>query len=317
MQSIYSDGTLNYALQIGEVRKLCELVGIQYNPPIQVDTQELEQLMQDYENLNPDRYTAESLELCQTYYETAQQYMQEVVENQIDYASQAKIDACAENLKNAIDGLNQKRVNIKLWLKILLIVSVLSFVGFVVVLVLCITQRNKFRKKLKLEEQKQITAEEALRISGRITPGEEKNLLSAGMPINRSLSIIEQNKEYKNPETSVLGNEDMISQRYSNTQIHNNAFLIRKRTGEEILINKNRFFVGKDEECVDYKIEYNANISRRHAVIRKISGNFYIQDMDTTNGTYVNGVRLRDQEEQMLQTGDIILMADEEFEFSK
>lgn len=315
--NIYSDGTLNYALQIGEVRKLCELVGIQYNPPIQVDTQELEQLMQDYENLNPDRYTAESLELCQTYYETAQQYMQEVVENQIDYASQAKIDACADNLKNAIDGLNQKRVNIKLWLKILLIVSVLSFVGFVVVLVLCITQRNKFRKKLKLEEQKQITAEEALRISGRITPGEEKNLLSAGMPINRSLSIIEQNKEYKNPETSVLGNEDMISQRYSNTQIHNNAFLIRKRTGEEILINKNRFFVGKDEECVDYKIKYNANISRRHAVIRKISGNFYIQDMDTTNGTYVNGVRLRDQEEQMLQTGDIILMADEEFEFSK
>lgn len=31
----------------------------------------------------------------------------------------------------------------------------------------------------------------------------------------------------------------------------------------------------------------------------------------------VNGVRLRVQEEQMLQTGDIILVADEEFEFSK
>lgn len=51
--------------------------------------------------------------------------------------------------------------------------------------------------------------------------------------------------------------------------------------------------------------------------IKQISGNYYIQDMETTNGTYVNGAYVAKGADVMLQSGDIILIADEEFEFRK
>ena len=47
-------------------------------------------------------------------------------------------------------------------------------------------------------------------------------------------------------------------------------------------------------------------ISRNHAQIRNINGNFVIFDLNSTSGTFLNGVRIK---QAMLRTGDVISIA--------
>ena len=53
-------------------------------------------------------------------------------------------------------------------------------------------------------------------------------------------------------------------------------------------------------------------VSRRHAIIRLVDGRYYIEDLDTANGTLVNGARVKTQE---LNDGDRILVGDCELMF--
>ncbi len=57
--------------------------------------------------------------------------------------------------------------------------------------------------------------------------------------------------------------------------------------------------------------EYRASekgVSRRHAVIYRHGHDFYIRDLNSTNHTYVNGTRVPDERDFMLQPGDEIIL---------
>lgn len=49
-------------------------------------------------------------------------------------------------------------------------------------------------------------------------------------------------------------------------------------------------------------------VSREHAVIQKIKDDFYIQDLHSTNGTYVNGKRIPPGDYIRLRLSDAILI---------
>lgn len=55
------------------------------------------------------------------------------------------------------------------------------------------------------------------------------------------------------------------------------------------------------------------NVSRRHAKLRKDEQGWHVQDLDSYNGTYVNGVRV--QGEQLLSNGDVVQLGDYRLEF--
>ncbi|WP_343210201.1 DUF6382 domain-containing protein [Anaerolentibacter hominis] len=57
----------------------------------------------------------------------------------------------------------------------------------------------------------------------------------------------------------------------------------------------------------------DCTISRQHAKLEEEGGKLYITDLNSTNGTYVNGIRLTQQEKQLLQPGDQVLFARLEF----
>ena len=61
-------------------------------------------------------------------------------------------------------------------------------------------------------------------------------------------------------------------------------------------------FVGRSSEC-DICIE-DAKLSRQHFVIEVINGSFAITDLNTTNGTFVNGIRVDSR--QLVKPGDKI-----------
>lgn len=91
------------------------------------------------------------------------------------------------------------------------------------------------------------------------------------------------------------------------------ARLYRKRTGEIIDIRGYEFHIGKDTK-LDYCIGDNKAISRRHAAIYCMGAEYSIQDEHSTNHTYVNGKLLEAGSMEPLENGDIVRLADEEFE---
>ncbi|HRR76035.1 MAG: FHA domain-containing protein [Ruminococcus sp.] len=90
--------------------------------------------------------------------------------------------------------------------------------------------------------------------------------------------------------------------------------IIRKRSGLSVRITSADFVIGKENSKVDYCIHNNA-VSRRHARITVTAGHCFITDLGSSNYTYVNGRRLPPDTPQMLRNGDMIRLADEEFEF--
>lgn len=92
-------------------------------------------------------------------------------------------------------------------------------------------------------------------------------------------------------------------------------YIVRKRTGERIVINRNLFKLGKDASYVDYCIRDNPAVSRNHAdLVRKPDG-YYLVDKGSLNHTFVNGKKLAVDEYRKLEDGCLMQLANEVFEF--
>lgn len=106
-------------------------------------------------------------------------------------------------------------------------------------------------------------------------------------------------------ETTLLGFSQNIA----------NGFLIWKRTGEKILINKSNFRIGREKSYVDFCISDNTSVGRNHAEIIRKDGSFFIRDLKSLNSTMVNGEKISSTVEVELWDNDVISLANEEFEF--
>lgn len=92
-------------------------------------------------------------------------------------------------------------------------------------------------------------------------------------------------------------------------------YLLRNSSSEKAFINKPVFRVGKEPSYVDYCIAGNPSVSRSHADILTINGEYYIRDNNSTNGTFINGVRILSNKEEQIKHEDKIILANELFEF--
>ena len=81
----------------------------------------------------------------------------------------------------------------------------------------------------------------------------------------------------------------------------------------EVLVNKNEFIIGKKPNSVDAVIDYNKAISRVHCKIENQNGQYFIVDLESMNGTFVNKKRLLPNVKQQLKNGDIISLASSSF----
>ena len=81
----------------------------------------------------------------------------------------------------------------------------------------------------------------------------------------------------------------------------------------EIVINKEEFVIGKKVESVDGLIQFNKAISRVHCKITYSSKKYYISDLNSSNGTYVNGARIDPSRQVSIAPGDKIRLANSDF----
>jgi hypothetical protein len=68
------------------------------------------------------------------------------------------------------------------------------------------------------------------------------------------------------------------------------------------------FYIGTVKNQMNYSLSCPV-ISRYHAKIEKVNGIYYISDLNSTNGTFVNGRRLKAEEPNVLIAGDKVAFA--------
>lgn len=82
------------------------------------------------------------------------------------------------------------------------------------------------------------------------------------------------------------------------------------------VINKDEFVIGKKAELCDGVIDFNKMISRSHCKITKRGGQYMVTDLQSANGTYVNKVKLQPNQPTPIKNGDVIRLANSDFQVS-
>lgn len=126
------------------------------------------------------------------------------------------------------------------------------------------------------------------------------------------IEISETNKFYsgiKSPKTqdrTVILNADNLNFSYLKRMLGNCT--------ETIIIKQFPFMMGRLEGQVDYCIN-NPAVGKLHAEITKANESHFISDMNSRNGTIINGVRIEPTKENIIKNGDRITLGNEEFIF--
>ena len=85
--------------------------------------------------------------------------------------------------------------------------------------------------------------------------------------------------------------------------------------GHRTKVEKAEFIIGKSQAGTDMMITGNSSVSRRHARIICRGGQYYIEDLNSLNGTYVNESKVEPGISKGLHTGDKIKVSDTELIF--
>ncbi|MBE5932635.1 MAG: FHA domain-containing protein [Lachnospiraceae bacterium] len=258
-------------------------------------------------------------------------------------APQTTIDSDTINLRNAIDNL--KKVEKKSNVPLIVAISVggVILVALIVVLIVVLVKKGKKNKAKKKESQQIKTLPQANENSA------ELKFKAQDMNVNVQPTNIPQPTHI--PQPTNMSQHGNSSQLYSNggdrnvpafressatidpvgttllaevnpgttilTNIANptiNGFMCRTATGENIFIDGEEFIIGKVPEYVDYVVKVDT-VSRKHAKITRKYDDFFIEDLGSTNFSYLNGERIAPGDKKALHDGDVIYLSDVEFVF--
>lgn len=306
-----------YAMEINDVKTLLNQLGVTYNSetspeptpeptpdpeikddpvvePVAADTSKLESAISDAEDKLADgKYTEDSVKELEDKLDSAYEVMDD------DNASQEVIDKAQNEVEKAADDLEeQKGPGMMLWI----IIGAAVVIIVVIVIILVVSSGNK-KKKEEMERERMMRqrAEE----QRRTAPSSRQE----SRPYNPAPSPSEGAGE-----TSVLG-EGRGETTVLGASAQSAAYMIRKKTNERVVISAPSFTIGKERSRVNYCISDNTSVSRCHARISRKGSQYFVADMNSTNFTFVNGVKVVPGQEVALKDNDTVRFADEDFEF--
>ncbi len=281
-------------------------------------------------------YTEESFRALQVEYDVALSIYDD------EFAEQKAIDDETECLRNAIDELKKVEKTDKKFVILIVVLSVV-FAVLLAILIILLVKGHKKKKSEKEDKQRIKTIERDTEKTNSGKNRLEKNKKDYMASYQGSVSVMKDSKNMGLPSSQLYAQFDAkanskkgISSNYGENagttvlqasegttvltafvQGSIDAYLYHSETGESIAVTKEKFIIGKSSEGVDYRIDGNTNVSRKHAMITRSYDDYYIEDLGSTNCTYVNGVRITPGNKQILETNDVIYLADEEFIFMK
>lgn len=144
----------------------------------------------------------------------------------------------------------------------------------------------------------------------KITESEEKNQCSVENLVLFEKVEIEKEREAREKQTVTIRN-------YGGTENRNSTYRlmpIDRNIYKEIKIIEFPFFIGKLKKNANDIIE-SRTVSRVHGKLDKIGNKFYVTDLNSTNGTYINKKPIRSNERVQIEPGDELSFADVSYQF--
>jgi diguanylate cyclase (GGDEF)-like protein len=90
--------------------------------------------------------------------------------------------------------------------------------------------------------------------------------------------------------------------------------VLGKPLGKRFVLNSEAMVIGRGSECQIPMLE--SSLSRAHAqVFRRDNGRYYVSDLDSTNGTYLNEQKLTPGKAVEVKNGDLLKMGNMIFKF--
>lgn len=171
------------------------------------------------------------------------------------------------------------------------------------------TVENELNKELKKETLKDGKLKKAIFCKLKIKPDLTNRIIQRFFDKKKEKEDVvlyeDESEEVEEYVTTVLNQEQ------------NEAMGVLKYEGfhslEDIVIIKTPFVIGKDSGC-DGIIKH-PNISRYHAKITYQEGTYFIEDLNSTNGTMVNGGLLGYKTKVSLKKGQDVYLANEPYRF--
>lgn len=185
------------------------------------------------------------------------------------------------------------------------------------------------KKKKKEQAAQDLRWKKKVNISERKNTEEEQKWSQKDNKFQESMQMPEDDftqrtAKAENPIKSNLGKKEYSQENYGETivlcesAVRGPASLVSKEPGElaTIFLKEELTVIGKLEHAADAVIPL-PTVSRLHAKIRKRENEYYLADLNSRNGTSVNGKMLKADEEYLLQDEDEIDFAQARYIFLK
>lgn len=317
----------SYALAIDQPIQVLDSLGIAYTKntdPVSVDTDtdndvtesEPEEDTTPAETVETDKSELRSAlteagMLDTTMYEDDEQMVQfnnalsaakRVSDN--DAATQEEIDSAAAELSAAQSALTPKaESSAMVW--IIVAIAAVVVIAVIVIVVLVTGSKKKAKNAMGAAAPAASFAQPGgFQPVGR-TPAPSTPSVFPPMQNAGETEVLGQGSN----ETTVLGqgsNETTVLSR-------NLGVLTRTKTNEKISVNTNGFVIGRERAKVNYCVSDNTSVGRTHIRISSRGNDVVVEDLQSRNGTFVNGVKISAGQPVVLSDGDKIALSDEEF----
>lgn len=251
----------------------------------------LEEAINSAAAITEEEYTSESYEVFKKALDNANGVP-------VDAAA-AELNAAADSLTDAMDGLEVKPAADT---KMIVVIAIVAVIVIILIIIIILAVKGSGKKK-----------------SGRnggntdpVRPVPTPPVPPAPTPVPTPVAPTYGGDT---APTSLLKAEAGATDILGGAGPAGNASLIRKKTGEKVVITTAHFAIGRELGKVNYCISDNTTVGRVHAVIVKKGADYVLIDQKSTNGSFVNNVRLTPGEEKVLKSGDTIKLSDEVLEF--
>ncbi|MGL5150376.1 MAG: FHA domain-containing protein [Clostridium sp.] len=117
-------------------------------------------------------------------------------------------------------------------------------------------------------------------------------------------------------QVSVMGGDGDDTELISSSQNEIIAYLVSNNNGanERITVNKEEYIIGRLKQQVDYPIQ-NQTVGKIHAKLCYRNSDFYLIDLESKNGTFINGERVIALKEYKLSDGDEVSFSNSPYIF--
>lgn len=326
------EGTMvYYSLPIGTIRGILDNFGIAYQNVEQLERIEsYRQLLEESERLlNDTTYKQASKEALQTAVNEGKSIILD------ERTSAEELDAVSEKLQEAHDLLRPKMKNTRKAVIALGVVILLLGIWLAVLLAWkwkAGREGNQSEEKKARRDKRAGTGTEAF---GNDFADSAENEKTENRQTERQENLQEQREKVdtgqdfrqearsNNISFSDMGEGTVLLGSSMDFRKQSDSFYDRRlratikdiKTGKVLMLEKPEIYIGKKEEMNDFVVRNNSNVSRRHACISWEQGNYYIQDLQSSNGTFVNGTKIEFGNRHRLQDKDRFVLANEEFIF--